>query len=66
MLLDQRTQFDSELAQLRIRLRELIEGDVVVGLRAMARARRAVRECEAQKNETDRLIAALDQRFSAV
>jgi hypothetical protein len=42
-----------------------MEGEQVVGLRAMARMRFDVRELKAKKTELDRLIAALDRRFSA-
>jgi prefoldin subunit 5 len=43
-----------------------MEGEQVVGLRTMARMRSEVRELEAEKSEFDRLIAALDRRFSAL
>jgi hypothetical protein len=41
-------------------------GKQVVGLRTMARMRSDVRELEAKRRELDRLIAALDRRFSAL
>jgi hypothetical protein len=41
-------------------------GEQVVGLRTMARMRSDVRELETKKRELDRLIAALDRRFSAL
>jgi hypothetical protein len=41
-------------------------GEQVVGLRAMARMRTDARELEAKRRELDRLIAALDRRFSAL
>ena len=65
-LVDVREEVASELARSRARLREVVEGDSVVGLRAMARARFDVRESEAKHNELNRLIAALDRRFSAI
>jgi hypothetical protein len=43
-----------------------MEGEQVVGLRTMARMRSEVLELEAKKTELDRLIAALDRRFSAL
>jgi hypothetical protein len=54
-----------ELARSRVRLRGCMAGKQVVGLRTMARMRSDVRELEAKKRELDRLIAALDRRFSA-
>jgi len=65
LLADNREQVADDLARSRTRLRECVEGDQVVGLRAMARMRFEVRELEANKRELDRLIAALDRRFSA-
>jgi hypothetical protein len=65
LLADNREQIADDLARSRARLRECVEGDQVVGLRAMARMRFEVRELEANKWELDRLIAALDRRFSA-
>jgi hypothetical protein len=53
------------LAHARERLRALTEGNQVLGLRGMARARAKVRELENQLRELDRLIAALDRRFAA-
>jgi hypothetical protein len=41
-------------------------GEQVVGLGTMARLRSDVRELEAKKTELDRLITALDRRFSAL
>jgi hypothetical protein len=41
-------------------------GEQVVGLRTMARMRSDVRELETKTRELDRLIAALDRRFSAL
>jgi hypothetical protein len=65
-LVDQREQMVSHLARSRTQLRECMEGEQVVGLRTMARIRSEVRELEAKKSELDRLIAALDRRFSAL
>jgi hypothetical protein len=63
-LTDEREQVADDLVRSRARLRECVEGQQVVGLRAMARRRFEVRELEARKRELDRLIAALDRRFS--
>jgi hypothetical protein len=65
LLADQREETVSDLERSRTRLRECMEGEQVVGLRAMARMRFDVRELKAKKTELDRLIAALDRRFSA-
>jgi hypothetical protein len=66
LLADQREDTVSDLARRHDRLRECMAGEQVVGLRAMARMRFDVRELEAKKRELDRLIAALDRRFSAL
>ena len=63
-LADEREQVADDLVRSRARLRDCVEGQQVVGLRAMARMRFEVRELEARKRELDRLIAALDRRFS--
>jgi hypothetical protein len=63
-LADERAQVAGDLVRSRARLRDSVEGQQVVGLRAMARMRFEVRELEARKRELDRLIAALDRRFS--
>lgn len=63
-LADEREQVANDLIRGRARLRVCVEGQQVVGLRAMARMRFEVRELEARKRELDRLIAALDRRFS--
>ena len=66
LLVHQREQMVSHLARSRSQLRECTKGEQVVGLRTMARIRSEVRELEAKKSELDRLIAALDRRFSAL
>ena len=66
LLADQREETVSDLELRRARLRECMEGEQVVGLRAMARMRFDVRKLERKKRELDRLIAALDRRFSAL
>jgi hypothetical protein len=66
LLADQREETVNDLARSRARLRECMEGQQVVGLRTMARMRFDVRELEAKKRELDRLIGALDRRFSAL
>jgi hypothetical protein len=63
---DQREHIADELARSRARLRDCVEGDQVVGLRAMARARFGLHQCEAKKHELDRMISALDRRFSVL
>jgi len=52
-------------ADLAAALRVLTEGNQVLGLGGMARARSNVRELENEVRELDRLISALDLRFSA-
>ncbi|GAC1395714.1 MAG: hypothetical protein NVSMB60_02760 [Mycobacterium sp.] len=47
-LADEREHIADELARSRARLRDCVEGGHVVGLRAMARARFDVRECDAK------------------
>jgi hypothetical protein len=63
---DQREETTSDLARSHDRLRECMAGGQVVGFRAMARMRSDVRELEANKRDLDRLITALDRRFSAL
>ena len=65
LLADEREETVSDLALSRARLRGCMAGKHVVGLRAMARMRSDVRELETKRRELDRLIAALDRRFSA-
>jgi hypothetical protein len=43
-----------------------MEGEQVVGLRTMARMRSQVCELEVKNSELDWLMAALEQRFSAL
>jgi hypothetical protein len=66
LLAKQREDTTCELARSHARLRECMAGKQVVGLRTMARMRSDVRELKAKKRELDRLIAALDRRFSAL
>lgn len=66
VLADERVLLASELARSRAHLRACSEGERVVGLRAMARARSETRELEARSRELERLIARLDQRFPRV
>lgn len=54
------------LAQSRVRPRQCVDGEQVVGLRAMARRRFEVRDLETELRDLNRLIAALDRRFSAL
>jgi hypothetical protein len=65
VLADERVQVISNLTRTRMRLRACLEGERVVGLRAMARLRSEVRAFEAKQRDLDHLIAALDRRFSA-
>jgi hypothetical protein len=46
--------------------RDCVEGEKVVGLRTMTRLRFDVRELEGKQRDLDRLIAALDRRFSSL
>jgi hypothetical protein len=66
VLADEREQVADNLARTRLRLRACAEREKVIGLRTMARLRSDVRELEARQRELDRLIAALDRRFSAL
>ena len=66
VLADEREQVAGNLTRNRARLRACAEGKTVVGLRTMARMRSEVRDWEARQRELDRLIAALDRRFSAL
>jgi hypothetical protein len=63
-LTDERHTATTALGQAKTRLRACIERPELVGLRGMARARCQVRELEHQVHELDRMIAALDQRYS--
>jgi len=65
VLADERVQVINNLTRTRMRLRSCLEGEQVVGLRAMARLRSEVREFEGKQRDLDHLIAALDRRFSA-
>ena len=66
LLADERTQVAGDLLRSRAQLRHCLESEYVVGLRTMARARMQVRELETRQRELDRLISALDRRFSAL
>jgi hypothetical protein len=66
VLADEREQVAGDLGRSRVRLRACVEGEQVVGLRAMARLRSEVRELEAKHQDLGRLIAALDRRFSTL
>ena len=65
LLADERDEVDAELAHSQARLRSLVGGDKVVGLRTLARARAEAREYESKQRELDRLVAALDRRFAS-
>jgi hypothetical protein len=64
VLIGEREQIAGNLAHSRALLRACVDGEQVVGLRTMARMRSDVRELEANLGELDRLITALDRRFS--
>jgi hypothetical protein len=66
VLADEREQVTGGLVRGRVQLRACVEGEKVVGLRAMARLRSEVRALEAKQRDLDRLIAALDRRFSTL
>ena len=66
VLSGERDQVAADLLRSRFQLRACVDGEKVVGLRAMARMRSEVRDLESQLCEVDRLIAALDRRFAAV
>ena len=63
-LTEERQTVTAALGQAKTRLRACAERPEVVGLRAMAGARLQVRALEHQVHELDRMIAALDQRYS--
>jgi hypothetical protein len=66
VLADEREQVADNLARSRARLRACAEREKVVGLRTMARLRADVRALEAGQRDLDRLITALDRRFSTL
>lgn len=53
------------LAEARAQLRECLENEKAIGLSRMARARFTVRDLEQQLRELDRMLYALDRRFTA-
>jgi hypothetical protein len=63
-LAGERRNVTADLAVARESLHALKDGQQVLGLRAMARARCRVRELQHQLFELDGLIAALDSRFA--
>jgi hypothetical protein len=65
-LADERQAVTTDLSGARERLDALMQGKHVVGLRGMSRARFNVRELENELRELNRLIGALDRRFSAL
>ncbi|WP_207767378.1 hypothetical protein, partial [Mycolicibacterium agri] len=64
-LTDERQTVTAALDQAETRLRACVERQELVGLRGMARARLQVRELKHQVLQLDRMIAALDRRYSA-
>jgi hypothetical protein len=65
-LADECQAVTTDLSHARERLDALTEGNQVVRLRGMSRARFKVRELETELREFNRLIGALDRRFSAL
>lgn len=65
-LADERQIIAADLVGARERLQALTQGQQVLGLRGMSRARSKVRELEGQLRELDRLMGALDRRFAAL
>jgi len=65
-LADERELVVGGLAPRRVRLRQCVDGEPVVGHRAMAWRRFEVRELETELRDLNRLIAPLDRRFSAL
>lgn len=65
-LVEERKAVALALVDSLVRLRACTEGEVVVGLRGMARARLRVRELQDKQRELDQLISGLDRRFSAL
>ena len=63
-LSNERRTVTAALDQAETRLRACVERQELLGLRGMARARFRVRELEHQVHELDRMIAALDRRYS--
>jgi len=65
-LADEREMVTAKLTEARDRLHALTDGQQVLGLRGMARARFKVRELERQIHALNRMIGALDRRYSAM
>jgi hypothetical protein len=63
-LVTEREHVAKDLQASRTRLQDCGGGSHVIGLRAKARLRFRVRDLEARKRELERMIAALDCRFS--
>lgn len=59
-------QIARQLADTLVRLRACVEGEQVVGLRALARLRSEVRDLEVKQRDIERMIGSLDRRYSAL
>lgn len=59
-------QIARQLAHTLVRLRACVEGEQVVGLRALARLRSEVRELEVKQRDIAAMIGSLDRRYSAL
>jgi hypothetical protein len=66
VLADEGEQIARQLADTLVRLRACVNGEQVVGLRVLARLRSEVRGLEIKKRDIERMIAALDRRYSAL
>ena len=64
-LVGERQVVADNLAEAHAQLRECLENEKVVGLGGVARSRFKVRVLEQQQRELDRMITALDRRFTA-
>ena len=59
-------QIARQLADTLVRLRACVEGEQVVGLRALSRLRSEVRDLEVKQRDIERMIGSLDRRYSAL
>lgn len=66
VLAEEGEQIARQLADTLVRLRACVEGEQVVGLRALARLRSEVRALEFKQRDIERMIGSLDRRYSAL
>ena len=66
VLAEEGAQIARQLADTLARLRACVEGEQVVGLRALARLRSEVRDLEFKQRDIERMIGSLDRRYSAL